>query len=224
VASPAAVSSAAVTGEQPAVAASEATRSANKDKGAGGSSDKSENSTKKEDKAKAKSKAKDSGKGDDKAKAKNSDKKSDKSGKSDKSDKDKGDESKKKPAQKDEQKAEETETIAVSLSVDCLTLLAGDPALAERIAGGGIILPKKEVTVKAGSNVYDVLKASGVAFAGKAYISSIGGLSEGDGGGKSGWMYNVNGSYPSVGVTKYTVKSGDSVQFRYTVDGGKDVS
>jgi hypothetical protein len=113
--------------------------------------------------------------------------------------------------------------ITVSIAADCLTLLGSDPELARQVSNEGVILGQKNVTLKTDASVYDVIKASGIAFAGKTYISSIGGLSEGDGGGKSGWMYSVNGAYPPVGVTKYVVKNGDSVRFCYTLDGGNDV-
>ncbi|MDR1495573.1 MAG: DUF4430 domain-containing protein [Clostridiales Family XIII bacterium] len=158
-------------------------------------------------------------------KKKNEDKAGDSGKNSTKPDKKKRDTSKDsdKPAKNEKSKPQDDETITVSIAVDCLTLFDGDPALAEQVSSDGVMLSQKDVTVKVGASVYDVLKASGVAFVGKAYISSIRGLSEGDGGSKSGWLYNVNGVYPSIGVTKHTVESGDSVQFRYTLDGGKDV-
>jgi hypothetical protein len=102
-------------------------------------------------------------------------------------------------------------------------LFDNDPGLAGQISDNGVVLAKKDVTVTEGDSVYDVIKASGVTFVGKTYISSVGGLSEGDVGAKSGWMYSVNGAFPSIGVTLYKVKSGDFVQLRYTLNGGADV-
>jgi hypothetical protein len=123
----------------------------------------------------------------------------------------------------DKPKPKTDETIAVTIAIDCLTLLGVDPELAAKISNEGVILAETEVTVATDAKVYDVLKACGVAFVGKAYISSVAGLSEGDGGPKAGWVYSVNDTFPSVGVTKYTVSNGDRVRFRYTIDGGKDV-
>jgi hypothetical protein len=107
--------------------------------------------------------------------------------------------------------------------VDCLNLVGADPELAGKVSNNGVILAKKDVTVPAGASVLDVLKASGVAFVGKEYISSIAGLSEGDGGDMSGWMYSVGGTFPTVSVKTYEVGDGDHVRFRYTLDGGSDV-
>jgi len=115
------------------------------------------------------------------------------------------------------------EKITVSVAVDCLTLYAADPDKAAMVSSNGIILAKKSVTVKKDASVYDVLKASGITFVGSAYVESINGLSERDGGSKSGWVYSVNGVFPGKGILKYTVKGNDAVAFRYTLDGGPDV-
>jgi hypothetical protein len=128
-----------------------------------------------------------------------------------------------KPKTDDKPKPETDAKITVSISADCQTLFDSDPELAGRISESGVILATKDVSVTAGANVYDVIKASGVTFVGKTYISSIGGLSEGDVGAKSGWMYSVNGAFPAIGVTSYKVKDGDVVRFRYTLNGGSDV-
>jgi len=115
------------------------------------------------------------------------------------------------------------EKITVSVSVDCLTLYAEDPDMAGQVSNKGVILAKKDVALSANATVYDVLKASGISFSGKQYISSINGLSEFDAGPESGWVFLVNGVYSGVGVTVYSVKAGDAVQFRYTLNGGSDV-
>jgi hypothetical protein len=117
----------------------------------------------------------------------------------------------------------EDDKITVSVSVDCLTLHKEDSGMSGQVSKDGIILGKKNVTVKKDATVFDVLKASGASYSGKEYISSIGGLSEFDAGPESGWVFLVNGTYSSVGVTKYTVKNGDYIQFRYTLNGGTDV-
>ncbi|MDR2486791.1 MAG: DUF4430 domain-containing protein [Clostridiales Family XIII bacterium] len=117
----------------------------------------------------------------------------------------------------------QSEQITVTVSADCKTLLAKNPDLAAKLSEDGVILAPKSVTLPAGSNVLDALKASGIAYVGSVYIASIGGLSEMDMGAKSGWVYSVNGTYPGKGVAGYKLKDGDDVRFRYTLNGGADV-
>ena len=56
------------------------------------------------------------------------------------------------------------------------------------------------------------------------YIKSIAGDGEFDHGPQSGWMYCVNGKYPSYGVDKYTLDNGDRVKLRYTTNLGEDLN
>jgi hypothetical protein len=119
--------------------------------------------------------------------------------------------------------SEEAGDITVTVGADCRTLAEKSPALAEKLSDNGVILAGASVTLKSGASPLDALKASGVSFAGKTYISSLGGLSEKDVGPKSGWVYSVNGKYPGVGVALYKLKDGDVLQFRYTLNGGADV-
>ena len=44
-----------------------------------------------------------------------------------------------------------------------------------------------------------------------------------DCGALSGWMYRVNGWYPNYGCSRYQLKDGDVVEWRYTCDLGNDV-
>jgi hypothetical protein len=169
------------------------------------------------DKKKAKSKTRE-----DKNKDSDAKKKKDTTSKTDKDSAKSGDSDK---AVSDDTPKPATDTmITVSVAADCQTLFDNDPELAGQVSDNGVILAKKEVAVADGSSVYDVIKASGVTFVGKTYLSSIGGLSEGDGGAKSGWMYSVNSAFPAIGITLYKVKDGDFVQFRYTLNGGADVT
>jgi len=95
----------------------------------------------------------------------------------------------------------------------------------------GLILPKTSREFPRGESITviqllrDVLLSSGIEFEIKnnAYVSSIGGLKEKDRGALSGWLYRVNGMFPQVGPGEYQVRDGDSVEFVYTCDGGKDV-
>jgi hypothetical protein len=187
-----------------------------KDKNSSSNPDKEKTKEKAEGKAEKKAEEKDKKKDDGSDKKKASTSKTDKD--SDKT------ENVDKPKTEDAQPKPETGTmITVSIAADCLTLFDSDPELAGYVSNNGVILDKKDVTIADGDTVYDVIKASGVTFVGKTYLSSIGGLSEGDVGAKSGWMYSVNGAFPAIGVTSYKVKDGDVVQFRYTLNGGADV-
>ena len=56
-----------------------------------------------------------------------------------------------------------------------------------------------------------------------AYVEGINNLYEFDVGSLSGWMYNVNGWYPNYGCSRYQVKDGDVVEWRYTCDLGYDL-
>ena len=56
-----------------------------------------------------------------------------------------------------------------------------------------------------------------------AYIEGIHNLYEFDCGELSGWMYRVNGWYPNYGCSRYQLKQGDVVEWRYTCDLGEDV-
>lgn len=58
---------------------------------------------------------------------------------------------------------------------------------------------------------------------GSVYVEAIHGPGEFDGGPKSGWMFHVKGSYPGQGASNVRVRAGDSIQWRYSLDPGKDV-
>ena len=55
------------------------------------------------------------------------------------------------------------------------------------------------------------------------YCQGINNLFEFDNGAESGWLYSVNGEFQSVSCGAYILKDGDYVEWRYTLDLGKDV-
>lgn len=85
-----------------------------------------------------------------------------------------------------------------------------------------------ELAVKEGSTVYHLLRdaaaANGITVVGleKGYVSSMTydgeTLAEFEHGKSSGWLYYVNGELPKVGITDYTLKAGDKVEWLYTSD------
>ena len=93
-------------------------------------------------------------------------------------------------------------------------------------------LAAKSVTVKNGSKVYHALKkafeennitADGLD---EGYIKSVTAngktLAQFDKGVNSGWLYYVNGDIPQVGITDYTLNSGDKIELKYTSDYKQD--
>lgn len=87
-------------------------------------------------------------------------------------------------------------------------------------AADGRVSGSAHPTFKKGATAYDALGATGLSVSTKSsqyglYVSAIGGLAEFEYGGKSGWMYSVNGSAPSVSCGKYVLKDGDTVSWYY---------
>ena len=85
-----------------------------------------------------------------------------------------------------------------------------------------------------GESVYDVLgrvckengihmEASWTPVYNSAYVEGIHNLYEFDCGALSGWMYAVDGWYPNYGCSRYQLKDGERVEWRYTCDLGRDV-
>ncbi len=143
---------------------------------------------------------------------------------------------------KDEEKREEDkkdgEGIHCFVSIDCLNILSHMSKLKESkkdyVPKDGIILKKTEVTVKPGTSAYDVLyqacrernihlEAAYTPMYGTYYVEGIHQLYEFDCGDLSGWNYMVNGRQPSVGCSKYQVRDGDVIAWRFTCDRGKDL-
>jgi hypothetical protein len=103
----------------------------------------------------------------------------------------------------------------------------------ELVPSGGMIFPAAVVTFSEGESVFDVLQREmrnariHLAFRltpliGSAYIEAINNLYETDAGPLSGWVFKVNGEFPSVSTSHYILKPGDVVEFLYTLDLGRD--
>lgn len=127
-----------------------------------------------------------------------------------------------------------------TLSIDVLTLRNHPEMLRESssfvIPSSGYILKPITVEFEEGETVWDVTKrvseeynislryqSPGENKYNSVYVQGIDGVGEFDGGEKSGWMININGYYPNVGVDKQKLKDGDAIQWRYTLDYGNDV-
>lgn len=119
-----------------------------------------------------------------------------------------------------------TQYVTLSISCESIAEQSGD----ERIPDGGVILPETEIGINSGDTVYDVLERAGKKFeisfdtkgAPSVYVSGISNIYEFDFGDLSGWLYFVNGKSPSLSCAEYILSDGDSIEWRYTVDLGKE--
>lgn len=128
----------------------------------------------------------------------------------------------------------------VTIGIDCHTALANydklDSALKDErfVPSSGVILADTQVELTGGESVYDVLQkvckqnkilveCTYTPGTRAAYVEGINNLYEFSCGDLSGWVYSVNGSFPSVSCSEYKVSSGDVIRWRYTCDLGRDV-
>ena len=147
-------------------------------------------------------------------------------------------EGKPQPVEPEDQDVDKAKTYTCTFSIECSTILNNldqlDPEKLEMVPSGGVILKKTTVTFYEGESVFDVLQrlckekgihmeSSWTPIYNSAYIEGIHNLYEFDCGELSGWMYRVNGWYPNYGCSRYQLKDGDVVEWRYTCDLGHDV-
>lgn len=147
-------------------------------------------------------------------------------------------EGKPKPVEPEDQAVDKETALTCSFSIECSTILNNleqlDPDKLETVPSNGVILAKTTVTFYEGESVFDVLQrvckeygihmeASWTPIYNSAYIEGIHNLYEFDCGELSGWMYRVNGWYPNYGCSRYQLKDGDVVEWRFTCDLGNDV-
>lgn len=101
-----------------------------------------------------------------------------------------------------------------------------------RISSSEVPLKPTATKLFAGETAFDVLQRAaeenGVALSYRQteygiYVDGIAGLYEFDRGPLSGWMYRVNGKYPSYSAANYTLSPNDAVEWLYTTDLGKDI-
>ncbi len=66
------------------------------------------------------------------------------------------------------------------------------------------------------------MQVSVIGSAKSAYARGIDGLFEKDFGPNSGWLYQVNGTFPNISCGSYPVKNGDEIAWLYTENLGTD--
>ena len=142
------------------------------------------------------------------------------------------------PVEPEDTEVNKGKTYTCTFSIECSTIVNNldmlDPDKLECVPSDGVILSKTTVTFYEGESVFDVLqricKEKGIHMEAEwtpiynsAYVEGIHNLYEFDCGALSGWMYKVNGWYPNYGSSRYQLKDGDVVEWRYTCDLGNDV-
>ena len=142
------------------------------------------------------------------------------------------------PVEPENQEVNKGKKYTCYFSIECSTILNNlkdlDPDKRELVPSNGVILPLTKVTFYEGESVFDVLQrvckekgihmeSSWTPIYNSAYIEGIHNLYEFDCGALSGWMYRIDGWYPNYGCSRYQLKDGEKVEWRYTCDLGKDV-
>lgn len=116
----------------------------------------------------------------------------------------------------------------VSITIRCDTISGRD----SHIPQNGIILDTVKYDITEGDTVFtiisEVTKINKIPVLSNGdssvYITSIANISEFDYGDLSGWMYKVNGEFPSVDADDYKLSDGDIIEWCYTCNMGEDLS
>lgn len=126
----------------------------------------------------------------------------------------------------------------VTISITAATLLDNmdkfDSAKKSLLPEDGVLVSTRSVPFKEDSTVFDALVAVtkdqrvhmeyvSTPLYKSNYIEGIANIYEMDAGPLSGWMYKVNGVFPSVGCGRYELKAGDVIEWIYTCDLGRDI-
>ncbi len=134
----------------------------------------------------------------------------------------------------------EDETVFLTIRCDTVWNHVGDldPYLRDGgyLPADGVILERRELVLRPGDTVYDVLeratryheipletRGSGIGTGKDVYVRGIQYLYEFSCGPLSGWMYTVNGRFPEMGSGCCSLQDGDEVAWVYTCDLGRDV-
>lgn len=129
--------------------------------------------------------------------------------------------------------AQEPEGMSCTISITCADAWEHaellDDDLAELLPADGWILEPMTVKLNEGESVFHILQRtckqqsihmeySNTPIYNTAYIEGLGNLYEFDVGETSGWRFSVNGEYPSVSSSAYSVKDGDEICWVYICD------
>ena len=121
------------------------------------------------------------------------------------------------------------------ISITCKTAIESgelSDSMLSVLPEDGTVLKDYEIYYEDGATVFEILAATvkenkiHMEYTGTAkipYIEGIANLYEFDCGPLSGWMYQVNGWFPSFNLGQYKVERGDRIELIYTCDLGDDV-
>ena len=130
------------------------------------------------------------------------------------------------------------ETLTCTLTINCSTILNNMDKLTKGkdslVPSDGRLLNLTDVKFEKGDTVFNILQRelhsrnmhiefSTSPLYGCVYMEGICNLYEFDCGELSGWMYSVNGVFPSYGCSQYTLSDGDAIAWVYSCDLGYDV-
>ncbi len=148
-------------------------------------------------------------------------------------------------------KTTEQNTITCFVTIDCRNIQKNLSSLKKGkqsfVPKNGFILENAAVTLSKGKTAFDALKKacgenvctdnckycqkSGIQIESSYtpayksyYVEGIHQLYEKDCGSLSGWMYNVDGTYPDVSSSVYNLKGGEKITFAYTASMGDDLT
>lgn len=142
------------------------------------------------------------------------------------------------PVEVEDQHINTNKELTCTLSISCETILNNmqnlNSSKINYVPSNGIIYGERTVIFNEGESVFDVLlretKRNRIHMSfrntpaySSNYIEGINNLYEFDCGELSGWMYNVNGWYPNYGCSRYQLKNGDKIEWKYTCDLGRDL-
>ena len=121
------------------------------------------------------------------------------------------------------------------VSITCKTAIASSElseSMRSVLPEDGIVLENYKIEYENGETVFDIIakvvkenkihmEHTGTAKV--PYIDGVANLYEFDCGPLSGWMYQVNGWFPSFSMGQYKIERGDTIELIYTCDLGEDV-
>ena len=121
------------------------------------------------------------------------------------------------------------------VSITCKTAIESgelSEAMVKILPEDGVVLESFELEYEEGATVYDVFAETvrenkiHMEYTGTKtvpYIEGVANLYEFDCVPLSGWMYQVNGWFPSFSMGQYEIERGDHIEIIYTCDLGEDV-
>ncbi|MCL2187923.1 MAG: DUF4430 domain-containing protein [Defluviitaleaceae bacterium] len=136
------------------------------------------------------------------------------------------------------QNFDESKKNAVTFEINVKNLLQNiqelDRDKQELVPADGLIFPAVTVLAYENESVFGILQrvtrenrihmaARFTPLIGDAYVEAIHNIFEGDAGALSGWMFSVNGEFPSVSASAHIVQPNDIIVWAYTLDLGRDL-